>query len=234
MVSEIVFVLYYQAYKYVKQIFGVEVDKLTNWNHTYIGLESSLEPKFVMCEGEHIVRKYRATSSDFPSIAGTLFVTTRRILFQGEGSQFGGSSMLISEVPIGDVAGVSTFIGKGLNIVKLIVAIILAVIFLVMTKSIWFPLVILLLIPAYMIYSALTGSRRLGLIIYAKGVQPSPIQLLAETDFRAKLTGQYASLAMFAAPGVDAAKMATEVGALILDLQSMGDMAIEKWKDSQA
>ena len=72
-----------------------------------------------LSENEHIIQSYRCTKlRQFfakPHI-GYLSVTNKRLVYHSEGKVFGGNNAIISEIPLNDVGGISTQIGKSINI----------------------------------------------------------------------------------------------------------------------
>ena len=72
-----------------------------------------------LSENELIVRSYRCTSlRQFlmrPSI-GYLTITNKRVVYHSESHAVGSRNAIISEIPLNDVSGISTFIGQSFNI----------------------------------------------------------------------------------------------------------------------
>jgi len=67
---------------------------------------------------ERIVRSYECTRLRklfSPETLGHLTVTNRRIVFHSTGASLTGRSMLISEMPVEDAAGVSVYLGNSIN-----------------------------------------------------------------------------------------------------------------------
>ena len=65
------------------------------------------------------------------------------------------------------------------------------------------------------------------LSLYARSCQPSPISIGAGAE---SIIGNSAIISIVGSPDIDTNKMLSELGALIYDLQTMGDLAIDKWK----
>lgn len=66
------------------------------------------------------------------------------------------------------------------------------------------------------------------LTIYASECSPSPINI---GEGALSLQGNAVFYAIISEPTRDTDRMMNEVGALVHDLQTMGDMAISKWKN---
>lgn len=67
---------------------------------------------------ERIVRSYECTRLRMlflPETLGHLTVTNRRIVFHSTGTSLTGKSMLISEMPVEDAAGVSVYLGNSID-----------------------------------------------------------------------------------------------------------------------
>jgi len=68
--------------------------------------------------GEQIVRTYECTKLRrwfLPETIGYLTVTNRRVVFHSSGKSLTGKSLLISEMPIEDVAGIIAYEGLSIN-----------------------------------------------------------------------------------------------------------------------
>lgn len=64
--------------------------------------------------------------------------------------------------------------------------------------------------------------------IYASECSPSPINI---GEGALSLQGNAVFYAIVSEPTSDTDRMMNEVGALVHDLQTMGDMAVSKWKN---
>lgn len=86
-------------------------------------------PFITLSENEQIIRTYQCTKLrkflSSPTI-GYLSITNKRIVYHSEGKSINGSSSIISEMPLEDVAGISTSLGISFNwIIFLLVSIVL-------------------------------------------------------------------------------------------------------------
>lgn len=203
-----------------------------------------------LAEGEKVVRKYEASVLKKPKSKGYLIATNRRLIFSGEASSMTGKSILVREVKIDQVTGIESFFGKGWSIAKLIFAIILTIAFLFMynmaknpfSDDMGFEVVFLLGLawPAYLIYKMITNpGNQMALQVIATSQTPSAIGVAVEqgtgllgTLFGSLgLGGSHAWMSVTAAgPGKHTEVMVRELGALVQDIQVMGDHAIEKWQ----
>jgi hypothetical protein len=182
---------------------------------------------------EFAVRTYRCSQLKFPSCTGYLSVTNRRVLFHG----YGGSSRIVDEVPLDSVSGISTLYGGKLLVGRLIAGIILTIASLVIftiAQDEWgdpSPMSIGIAILALIIGVALLATcyrKTFVLKIYSSKANNSPI------DIGSGAGGSIGSSALFtvvAYPTGQTGKMMLELGAMINDLQNMGDYGVERWKN---
>lgn len=184
-----------------------------------------------MADGEQVVREYKVTRMDRPKADGYLAVTNRRLIFASEAQGIAGRSALVRETHIPDISGLTGYIGKGLSIGRVILIVILALIGIALGSAFW-PLFVFLAIPAYMAWRLLSSpGTEIILVVHARGQSESPVALVAEqATGMFGLFGGHARLAgVVLGPGPDAERALQEIGALVLDLQSSGDMALERW-----
>lgn len=185
----------------------------------------------VLSENEQIVREYRITRMERPKADGYLVVTTRRVIFASEAQGMAGHSVLVRDIQIADVSGVTGYVGHGLSVGRVIFIVILSLIGLALGFAFW-PLFVVLALPAYMIWRLMSSpGTEIILVIHARGQSESPVSLVAEkASGLFGLFGSHARLAgVVRGPGPDAEKAIQEISALVLDLQSLGDVALEHW-----
>ncbi len=272
--------------------------------------------KIKLAEGEKTIKGYLCTYYKSKILGlkanGNLIVTNKRIIFHAQGSAVSGNSIIQSEIPVENVAGLISFKGNsfafwtflgvflagivGSNIVAalistirnqsddafLVVGWILAAIaflasFYFPFQKIWRSIFVFLssafigIMGAGNVLSAITSALNpfnslmgnsydsgfgaflmvlisAGLFIYgivcAVKYSFRPIfslNIIASNGNSAPisigngligLSSSAASRALTAEPAQDSEKVVSELGALILDIQKMGDLAIEKWKHS--
>jgi hypothetical protein len=187
----------------------------------------------MLADDERVVREYRATKMDRPKADGYLIVTNRRIIFASESQGLAGRSALVRDVQIPDVSGTTAYVGKGLSIGRVILIAILALVGLGLGLIFW-PLFVLLAIPGYMTWRLLASpGQEIVLVIHARGQSESPVSIVAEqASGLFGLFGSHSRLAgVVLGPGPDAERAIQEIGALVLDLQAMGNVALEHWNE---
>lgn len=206
--------------------------------------------KVLLADGEVNVKSYHCTT--FPNNAITRFlsfanngyisVTNKRVIFYADG---GKGSTLSNEVDISKITGVNSYIGRGVNLLALAFWLFVYIIQIVIigTSAAGFMNEgsIGLLFLALINIGLLVGSIRLGyvfirpwlygFILSGDGVQVTPV-CVGNIDYALKwwVTGQGAirSKGSFF-PGPDNQKALREVGALIKDIQTLGEYGVEKW-----
>ena len=176
----------------------------------------------VLAEGEVIVKKYNC--ANIRGTNGYLTVTNKRLMFSSV-----GSSNLNQEVPLSSVSGLTCYRGTNTSWPIVIIGGLLAFIglFTLFTGSDGAALGIIgLAIGALLVYNGIQTAFMIA--VYAKDVQVSPIVVGGGTK---SFIGNSALIAVASKPTPETNKMLSELGALVQDLQSMGDLAIEKWKN---
>lgn len=200
-------------------------------------MTSAMPEHLVLSENEQVIRSYEASILDRPKATGYLVATNRRLMFVGESSGVIGASVLHREVAISHVTGLYAYYDTGRTFGTLVFAAILAVVFILLGSG--FPLFFIgLAWPAYLVYRFLQFRHaQLQVNILADGTHNSPIAFGQIEDgglvnrvlglFGA--SGNNAWMSVIAGPGRDALAIVREVGALVLDIQTLGDHALEKW-----
>ncbi len=184
----------------------------------------------VLADGEVVVKQYQC--ANVSGAKGYMTVTNKRLMFNA----YGGASRLSQEVTLSSVSGISSFYGVNFDFKKIIIAVVLGIMGLMMIftsgdglgSSISMIIGVILLGAAALI--AFLGIKRAFMIsIYAKDVNLSPI-VVGEGP-----TTLFGNKALYALEGTRTAetdKMINELGALVQDLQTLGDHAIDKWKNA--
>ena len=189
-----------------------------------------------LSEGEVVVRCYHITNTKKPKARGDVAVTNKRIIYQGKGK----SSTAVTEVPIESVSGIGTYYGSGWNLGRLLLGIIIIIAGFAMFFLV-FPPIIGTIIGVLMIFSSYNSGYSLS--IKSSGVTGVGIAVgssdISVTDgsFLKDLfstSGQGAALAKNASPTIEAIQMMNELGAIVMDLKTIGDRAIEKWSGHQS
>lgn len=186
-----------------------------------------------LTEGEQVIRTYKCCDLLLPNITGKLSVTNKRILFTGAGS----SSRVSKELKIDSVSGIDCHYGTNIRILRLIVAIILAVVgFIVLGQAANYyyagdglKTIGIFLVIIGGVLGFLSVRPTFNFVVYAKDTHVSPISL---GEGASSLVGNTAIMSVVGRPGADTDRMLREIGALIMDLQMRGDLAIDSWKET--
>lgn len=197
----------------------------------------------VLADGEVIVKQYNC--ANVRGAFGYLTVTNKRLMFNA----FSGSnsSRLSQEVTLSSVSGISCHYGTNYRVGRIIIGIIMLTLGMFMAVEgsnsygygydYGYGLGSSFGILAYsgMIISVIGGiliilgiKRAFLIAFYAKDVSLSPIVV---GEGPTSLFGNTALLTLTSQRTGDTDKMLNEIGALVQDLQSMGDLAIEKWQN---
>ena len=192
-------------------------------NNNY-GEDSSLSG-LVLSENEQLVRQYHCSSVKQPRCEGYLSVTTRRVLFQAEGGDF-FRSRISKEISLDKVTGVDCYYGTNINIMQIILGVCVFILGLVILGIKPWLGIAMVVGGVALVFLAINTSFKLT--IYASECSPSPITIGAGAI---SIQGNAAFYAIVSQPTRDTDRMMNEVGALVHDLQTMGDMAVSKWKN---
>ena len=186
-----------------------------------------------LSDGEFMVQNYYCAALGSPWInlvsagRGYLTVTNKRVIYYGYGASPFGKSENISELPISTVGGVSIYYGKGLAIFKMCLALIaMFVAFKYMPALSLFPII-------YIIHLIITGNSY-TITIYGSQATGTPIWAGTSTQASAgwfsRLGGQGAAWSAQARPTPDTHRMMMELGAIVEDIKTQGDIGAEKWR----
>ena len=179
-----------------------------------------------LAENEVVVRQYRCCSIKRPSANGDLTVTNKRLIFHAEGS----SSRVVKEVPISSVGGLDCFMGMnirgGMIVLGALLALFSFLLFRIGGGGI-FAGMIALALGVLLIFLAFR--RSFLMCVYAQNTSSSSISLGSGIFSRGAGNGALYTLA--SEPTHDTARMMVELGALVQDLQTMGDHAVTKWSE---
>lgn len=183
-----------------------------------------------LADGEVIVKRYNC--ADIRGVKGYLTVTNKRLLFDASST---GISRFSQEVTLSSVSGLSCYRGTNFNFGRLFIGAIVALVglIIIMTANGSFISeqqfavgVFILFIGGLIIYTGIKTAFQIA--VYAKDVSLSPIVV---GEGPTSLLGNSALFAVVSTPTLDTDLMLSELGALVQDLQSMGDLAIEKWQN---
>lgn len=194
----------------------------------------------VLSETESVIREYEASYLKNPKTEGYIIATNRRLIFTGSSKSLMGNSIVVRETKIEQVSGVISQISRGKNIGQIIFGLVAGIIGISFLFVGGFATLIGILgvaLGAHQLYRAFFKSGvEMVLSILASGESNSAIQVSVEAKSgifsRFGLGGNSAWMSIVAsAPGRHTEQLISELGALVQDIQIMGDHAIEKWKN---
>lgn len=179
---------------------------------------------FKLAEGEIPVKTYCCTilGKVFRRVPGYMTVTNKRILFYTGGGD--ETDSLIMETAISSVKSITVYFGLFIRWWMLILGILLAMYSLPRlggyngTANAFY-----LLIAAGLIFLSFSKSAIVNVV--GEG-NPTPA-----IHFGNSINMSSSIMSMRAVKGPDCVKMKQEIGAMVYDLQTLGDQAISKWKD---
>jgi hypothetical protein len=204
----------------------------------------------LLADQERVLRQYAAVQlRKRVRGEGTLYVTNSRVIFyarvRSQGTQRGGS--LIQQTNVADITGVTAFVSRRFSLALVFLTCIFALFALVSLLFEPFFAVLWLIATAICVIALVRGAAKresAGVVIYARDDGRSPINF-GTSDHQRGWISRLAQrlggpvLALFGVftvfdvlegyPGQDAAQIICELGALILDLQTRGDLAFEHY-----
>ena len=193
-------------------------------------------------EGEQSVRSYQCTEyiSRFFGVnaKGYLEVTNKRLLFQALGQSLSGWSVVHKEVAITEISDIKIYKGSTFNLLFFILGILITIFIttvvnrgvgLITSESV--GVILALGTFCYGIYFVYQSSKKqaFSLIINTKGGTGNVVYLAGISPFNTGNSAASRAL-IYTKPGADVEIMLREIGAVIIDVQNMGDDAIMKWK----
>lgn len=213
----------------LKPVSATQASNNTNTRvHTDVRVSGSMGTK--LADGEVIVKEYNC--ANIRGVSGYLTVTNKRLMFNASG----GNSRYSQEVSLSSVSGLTCYRGTNVDVPRLVFGIILAfvgVITLAFLSGSYFQntgmVIGILFLSIGGILCFLAVRTAFQIAVYAKDVSISPIVV---GEGPKSLLGNSALFAIVSTPTTDTDKMLNELGAMVQDLQSMGDLAIEKWQNA--
>ena len=198
---------------------------------------------FILADGEQVIRSYACADliTGFfifkSKVHGYLTVTNKRMLYEAEGSR----SRISMEAPIDSIGGIKTTSGININIHRIIVGIILCLISFfcfylsgqisqfsyssgsggVQAALIGF---VCILSGVFLIVSCFR--RSYSLVVNSNKV--TGVAVSSGEGIQSRF-GNAAIFALAAEPTEMTEQMQRELGALVQDIQQLGDRAIQKW-----
>ncbi|GHV16952.1 hypothetical protein FACS189425_02200 [Clostridia bacterium] len=205
------------------------------------GAENRLDSGVILANEEKTVRTYHCSGGHFPKCDGFLTVTNRRVIFHGRSD----NSRIVDEVPLEAVSGLSTFYGGKWNVKRIIFGAIIMIASIALTISkatapespTWGsgfsltsampPWLIVLGYLVALFLFATCHRKMFFLKVYSSKASGSPIAI---GEGYGGFGGNGAVFAVSAFPTEQTDAMMLELGALINDLQLLGEHAIEGWR----
>lgn len=177
----------------------------------------------VLAENEKIVRQYQCSNVKQPRCVGYLTVTNKRVLFQGKAA----TSRIAKEVVLDSVSGLDCYYGLNVNIGLLVLGVLLALggLFVLIGDGDMAAIGLLGIVLGIAL-GVLAFQKSFFLSIFSSKANGSPISIGAGAR---SLVGNGALYSLISEPTADTDRMLNELGALVQDLQTLGDHAIEKW-----
>lgn len=177
-----------------------------------------------LAEGECLVRRYRCCETKRPSGKGTLFLTNKRVIFCGEGEK----NQTLIEMPVKSVAGISSYIGWHCNVLGILLGILIGILglwlFGKLTNGGGF-IIAMVVLSIGIVLVATSIRQRFFLYIYSAKAVSAPIALGSAQA----ILKNSATFSLNSVPSYATKDMLNEMGAIVTDLQSMGDRALERW-----
>jgi len=164
-------------------------------------------------------------------------VTNRRVLFHGHGN----GSRIVNEVPLDAVSGISTYYGSILRwgyLLMGVIGIILGIVVWVagqppahmrgasMHPGFIVAGLVAMTIGAFFLWCCYCST--FSLRVHSSTAQGAPIYIGEGSG--GGIIGNTASFTVTALPTPQTDQMMLELGAMIIDLQTMGDFGVETWK----
>ncbi len=193
-------------------------------------------------QGEQSVKSYQCTEykSKFFGVnaMGYLEVTNKRVLFQAMGQNLKGWSVIHNEVSISEVSDIKIYKGSTFSLMVFVIGFIIvsflaSILFTGLSTMINGTLGTLagFIGWVYGIYRVYLYARNeaFTLIVNTKGGTGNVVYLSGMSPFNNGNSAASKAL-VTTKPGADAELMLREIGAVIMDVQNLGDYAIEKWR----
>ena len=192
----------------------------------------------VFSNEEFAIRTYHCSQLKFPSCNGYLSVTNRRVLFHGHSGRSGNSagSRIVNEVPLNTVSAISSFYGGKVFWCRLMAGLLMmlgTIAIFTVNKLLfsWRPL------PVHTVSGAIglmigiillcTCYRKTFVLkVYSSQANSSPIDIGARPG---GIAGCAAMFSIIAYPTEQTEQMMLELGAMISDLQNLGDHGVALW-----
>lgn len=188
----------------------------------------------LLSEDEVVIREYEASNLELMNAKGFVIATNRRLIFTGSTKTAFGNSVLVRDTKIDSITGVMGGLSRKKSILQLIIGILIALVGIMSFSSSFLFALIGLALGGFIAYKGLK-SKGLQMYVSVMSSQSSPVinvSVEAANGFFSRIKSNDAFLTVNASgPGIHTEQLIREIGALIQDIQTMGDLAIDKWRD---
>lgn len=189
----------------------------------------------ILSEDEVVIREYEASYISNPKSEGYVIATNRRLIFTGSTKSVTGSGVIVRDTKIDNISGINAGLSHQRSFTTLIIGAIIALLGLMYLFNDFgiIPLAVLA-IGAFLVYRGLKSAGTMMHISILGGQSSAAISVAVEasTGIFSRVRGNQAIMTVAASgPGKHTEQLIREIGALIQDIQIMGDLAIEKWRD---
>jgi len=188
----------------------------------------------ILSEDEIIIREYEASSLDSLKAKGFVIATNRRLIFTGSTQTSLGNSVIVRDTKIDSISGVTGGLTRKKGIVQTIIGLIIALAgFMLLFNDSPFYGLGFIAIGGFIAYRGFNGGGvQMYLAIMSSDSKPSINVDVAASGFFSRVKSHDAFLTVDASgPGAHTEQMIREIGALVQDIQTMGDLAIAKWQN---
>lgn len=182
---------------------------------------------YTLAEGEVLIRSYLCanikTGFFSPAGKGHIYVTNKRMIYEGKSVD----SRIGMETPIDSIGGIYAYEGKNIDIMKIIVGAVIGLsgVYAMGIRPLRVVGIIMIAIALFIVF--LSFRRAYQLIVYSSKNTGSAINIGEGPSTK---IGNSAFYTLQALPTKDTQRMASEIGALVQDIQQLGDRAIAKWR----
>ncbi|MEK4011130.1 hypothetical protein [Peribacillus sp. FSL M8-0224] len=189
----------------------------------------------ILAEDEVVIREYEASYIDVPKSEGYIITTNRRLIFTGSTSSAMGSSIIVRDTKIDNITGVVGGLTRKKSIIQIIIGVIIALIGLVgIFNDFNIIMLLVLLLGSYIAYRGISaGGVQMYLSIFSSQAAPAiSVAVEASRGLFSRISKHDAVMTVAASgPGKHTEQMIREIGALVQDIQIMGELAVSKWID---
>jgi hypothetical protein len=204
----------------------------------------------VLADGERVWREYAVTQLRRRAQGeGKLFVTDLRLIFYAVARPRAGTrrgSTLVFQTKLDSITGLATIVSRRVSAFWVFMTAILglATLFQLLQGNTTAALVLLVLAAGsgFLVYRSIQLGGSVGLEVHSVGSQPTPVAIgevregagvgffTSARSFVGSILGRPTAFDVaIGIPGEDAHLVIAELGALIMDLQSKGSLAGERW-----